>query len=242
MTETFVENNGVKLWTIQQGRGLPILLCNGGPGCCDYLAPITDMLKDVAQVIRFEQRGCGRSDQIPPYTLDTCLLDTESIRRHYRLNHWVIAGHSWGADLALAYALRYPEHTLGFICISGGRIHNDRDWHQIYKQKQAQGLEPLLDFAYPPNLEVNEQVGRSWKDYIHRPELLKEISQLDRPALFLYGDQDIRPSWPIEQVANLLCNARLKILQGANHYIWSTHAQEMKVLLQNFIAGLISNS
>ena len=39
MTEQFVDSGGAKLWTISAGNGVPIVLCNGGPGCCDYLAP-----------------------------------------------------------------------------------------------------------------------------------------------------------------------------------------------------------
>src|SRR3954469_2707338 len=121
MTEQFVNSAGARLWTIAQGSGLPIALCNGGPGCCDYLTPVAGMLDDIAQVIRFEARGCGRSEAIPPYTVATCLADLEAIRQHYRIGRWIVGGHSAGADLALAYALTYPEYVLGFICIAGGR-------------------------------------------------------------------------------------------------------------------------
>ncbi len=238
MTETFTSSNGIKLWTTSHGSGIPVVLCSGGPGCCDYLAPVASMLDDMAWMIRFEHRGCGRSDHVPPYTVDTCLADLEMIRQHYQIDRWIVAGHSWGADLALIYALHYPEHVHGFICIAGGRIHNDREWHQIYRQKRDQGLEPLPAYAYPPNLDVNAQVNQSWKQYIQRPTLLKELACLRRPALFLYGEQDIRPSWPVEQVAHLLPNARLELISDANHYIWWTHAEPMKVLLRDFVCSL----
>ena len=235
MTETFADCNGIKLWTASHGTGIPVVLCNGGPGCCDYLAPVGSMLDDMAQVIRFEQRGCGRSDPASSYTVGTCLEDLESIRRHYQITHWVVAGHSWGADLALTYALHYPEYVYGFVCIAGGRIHNDREWHKVYDQRRKQGLEPQPAFDYPSNLDVNAQVNQSWKQYIQRPSLLREIAHLDRPALFLYGDQDIRPSWPVEQLAELMPNARLELIRGAHHYIWFTHAEPMKVLLRDFV-------
>ena len=235
MIEQFVNSEGTRLWTISEGNGIPVVLCNGGPGCCDYLAPVAAMLDDLAQVIRYEARGCGRSDPLPPYTIATCLADMEAIRLHYRIERWIVGGHSAGADLALAYALAYPERVLGFICISGGRIHNDREWHRIYSERRDQGLEILPPFDYPPNLEVNAQVNRSWKEYIQRPSLLKDIAHLDRPALFLYGDQDIRPSWPVEQVALLLPNATLTLIAGADHHIWMNHAEELRVALRGFV-------
>lgn len=235
MTETLITSNGITLWTISEGAGTPIVLCNGGPGCCDYLAPVASMLDDIAQVIRFEQRGCGRSAPIPPYTVETCLEDLEIVRQHYGVTRWIIGGQSWGADLALLYSLHYPERVHGFICMAGGRIHNDREWHRVYREKRDQGLEPALPYDYPPNQEVNEQVTSSWKQYIQRPSLLKDIANLDRPALFLHGDQDIRPSWPVEQVAQLLPKAHLELISGANHFIWFTHAEKMRKLLRHFV-------
>ena len=63
MTESFVDIGNLRLWTIVQGRGVPLVLCSGGPGCCDYLEPLAGMLDDLCEVIRFDHRGCGRSDK-----------------------------------------------------------------------------------------------------------------------------------------------------------------------------------
>ena len=73
------------------------------------------------------------------------------------------------------------------------------------------------------------------KQYIQRPSLLKDIAALDRPALFLYGEHDIRPNWPVEQVARLLPDAQFHLLTGANHYLWASHAAELEKMLQEFV-------
>ena len=241
VTETFVESDGVRLWTVSQGVGDPVMLCNGGAGCCDYLEPVAAMIDDLCKVIRFEQRGCGRSQPIPPYNIETCLLDLESIRNYYRIDRWIIGGHSWGADLALIYASEYAPHVAGLICISGGRIHNDREWHSEYERRREQEGECLPHFDYPPNYEVNEQLNRSWKSYIQDPTLLRTISRLRVPALFVYGDKDIRPSWPVEQVANLMPNARFEFIGGAEHVIWYSHPNELKSILRKFVDDMKRN-
>jgi proline iminopeptidase len=92
------------------------------------------MIDDLSRVIRFDQRGCGRSQPIPPYSIETCLLDLESTRNYYEIDRWIIGGHTWGADLALIYASEYTPHVAGLICIAGGRIHNDREWHSEYER------------------------------------------------------------------------------------------------------------
>ncbi len=196
------------------------------------------MIDDIAQVIRFEQRGCGRSDPIGPYDVATCIQDLESIRQHYAIDRWIVGGHSWGPNLALAYALQYPERVAGLIALAGGRIHNDRERHAAYKQNLAQRGETEPDYAYPPNMDVNQQVGRSWKQYIQQPLLFKRVAQLAVPALFIYGELDIRPAWPIEQLAHLLPNGRFELIHGASHCIWLSHADEVRGLLRDFICSI----
>lgn len=234
--ETFVNSNGVSIWTTRKGTGaIPVLLCNGGAGCCDYLEPVANLIDDIAPVIRFEQRGCGRSDLEPPYDIQTCLFDLETIRQHYDVDRWIVGGHSWGADLGLIYALEHTTKVAGLMCISGGRIHNDREWHNEYERRKNTEGERLPEFKYPPNSEVNRQLNQSWKRYIQKPDLLRKISELKIPALFVYGDRDIRPSWPIKQVANLIPSARFEMIEGAEHVIWFSHENELKALLRDFL-------
>jgi proline iminopeptidase len=235
-----VESGGVRLWTATRGTGCPVLLCSGGPGCADYLEPVAAMIDDLAQVIRFEQRGCGRSDASSSYTIADCLIDLEAIRQRYNLERWIVGGHLWGADLALFYALEHPERVLGLICIAGGRVHNDREWHAEYHRRKDTEGELLPEMDYPPNMEVNRQINQDWKRWIQRPSLLRDLSRLTVPALFLYGSRDIRPAWAVQQVAMLMPNARFELIDGAAHVIWAIHADAQARLLREFIRPLAS--
>jgi proline iminopeptidase len=95
-------------------------------------------------------------------------------------------------------------------------------------------------FIYPVNREVNQEVNRSWKSYIQDPELLSKISRLSIPALFVFGDKDIRPSWPTRQVANLMPHARFELIEGAEHVIWHSHQTELRALLREFFDEVVS--
>ena len=200
--EEYVVSNDARIWTVVQGSGIPVFLCNGGPGSADYLSPVADMIDDLARVIRFEQRGCGRSDPNPPYDLETCLVDIENIRKHYRIQKWIIGGHSWGANLALAYALTHQQHVFGLIYLAGNGIQHDVEWRDAYKTGLAEKGEKLPVDAQSGNEEVNRQGNTSWYNYIKKPELQKLISELNMPTLFIHGVFDIRPGWPAEQIAN----------------------------------------
>src|SRR4051812_46456681 len=102
--ERYLDNAGGQLWGVWTGRGVPLILCNGGPGCNDYLGPVAGMVEDICRVVRFEPRGCGRSDRDGRYDLGTSVEDVEFVRRAYGLDRVIVGGHSAGVDLALAYA------------------------------------------------------------------------------------------------------------------------------------------
>ncbi|MFN8445593.1 MAG: alpha/beta hydrolase [Caldilineaceae bacterium] len=60
--EQFILSGTTRLWTTVRSNGTPILFFNGGPGCDDYLEPVAKLINTMYRVIRFEPRGCGRSD------------------------------------------------------------------------------------------------------------------------------------------------------------------------------------
>jgi proline iminopeptidase len=117
-------------------------------------------------------------------------------------------------------------------------MHNDREWHAEYERRREREGEHVPHFDYQPNMEVNRQLNSSWKRYIQDPELLKAISRLTVPALFVYGDRDIRPRWPVEQVARLMPNARFELIEEAEHVIWFSRPEELKSLLRTFIGDV----
>ncbi|MYB95093.1 alpha/beta fold hydrolase [Candidatus Poribacteria bacterium] len=53
--------------------------------------------------------------------------DLEVLRKHFNLERWIVGGHSWGAGLAVAYAVRFPARTIAVLHIAGTGI--DPRWH-----------------------------------------------------------------------------------------------------------------
>lgn len=166
----------------------------------------------------------------------------EAVRAHYGCRRWVVAGHSWGADLSLIYALAHPAHCAGLLCVAGGRLSNDREWQAAYDRGMREGREAPPEFASPPNLAANKQLNADYKRYVQRPTLFREVAALDLPALFLYGTQDIRPSWPTEQVAALMPRVRFVLLPAADHYPYRTHPDEVRDHADAFLRSLRPDS
>ena len=137
-SEQHVTANGVSLWTATQGIGPPVVLCHGGPGLYDYLEPIAAMIDDLATVHRYDQRGCGRSQDSLPYDIATFVADLDALRPHWGYESWTVIGHSWGASLALMYAIRHPERACRLVYMSGTGI--DPAWHDEYRRNREATL------------------------------------------------------------------------------------------------------
>lgn len=236
--ERSITVNGAELWVAEQGAGAPLILGSGGPGCCDYLGPVAAMVDDLARVYRFEPRGCGRSSPGGPYDLPTWLADLDALRGALGHGRWVVGGHSAGAAYALAYALTYPARTRAVLYLSGTGVQDDRQWHAAYEAGRDAGRERLPDFAYPFNPEVNRVGNASWRAFIKHPLLLRRLAALRVPVLAVHGGEDIRPSWPVEQLATLLPEARFERIGGAEHHLELTHPEDLRSRLRAFLGDL----
>lgn len=238
MSEQIVALSGTRLWLSERGAGRPVMLLNGGPGCCDYLEPVAMLIDDLAHVYRMEPRGCGRSSPDGPFDLATQLNDLDAIRQFLGHERWVVGGHSWGAFMALAYALEFPERTDAIMYLSGSGVQNDRDWHTAYREGCDAGLDQVPEMALPYNAEVNRIGNRDYKTYIKQPSLLRRIADLHVPLLAIAGGRDIRPYWPVEQLVRLMPNARLELYEQAGHVPWFTHEQGLGESLRRFLERL----
>jgi proline iminopeptidase len=111
--------DGAELWTAVSGTGPPVVCLHGGPGTWDYLASLAGLLDDTFTVIRFDQRGCGRSTGDGPFTIAQAVEDLDQVRAAFGFDQWAVAGHSWGAELAIRYAARHQDRTTAVAYISG---------------------------------------------------------------------------------------------------------------------------
>jgi proline iminopeptidase len=239
MSERYVTSGSASIWTDARGiaRRGTLLLCSGGPGCCDYLAPVSEMLEDSYRVIRFEQRGCGRSTPDGQYDLQTCLRDMEAVREAYGLEKWVVGGHSWGGDLSLIYALAHPQRTAAALFMAGIGLQRNHEWREVFFENQKSRGEEVPPMEHPFNQEVNEQGNRSFREYVQRPTLYAELAALQCPVLLLCGGKDIRPQWPAAQLHELLPQSVFCLLPEAPHGLWLHEPAAVRTALRSFLGA-----
>ena len=187
-------DDGVRLrtWTAgTRGSLPPVVLLHGGPGMWDYLEPVSRMLEPLTVVHRFDQRGCGGSDPSDEHTMARYVADVDALRRHWGHDTWIVAGHSFGADLALAYAIAHPGRTAALLYLNGVGVG---DWRPAYHAERARRMteaqrDRLADLAARASRSRDEEIEfrtLSWftdhADPAKGWELAMADAQLDIPV------------------------------------------------------------
>jgi proline iminopeptidase len=115
----FVDVEGVGL---EAGRQKPTLvLLHGGPGADHTMfKPAFSQLSDIAQIVYFDMRGCGRSSGRDPaeWTLAQWGEDVKTLCDTLGIVRPIVVGLSFGGFVAQAYATQFPRHPGGLVLIS----------------------------------------------------------------------------------------------------------------------------
>jgi pimeloyl-ACP methyl ester carboxylesterase len=116
---------GLVLDYIDLGRGSTTLLLHGGMGDCHAWQPQLQPLAQAHRVIAYSRRYSGGGPTAPSagaHSLDVDVDDLSAFRRSLQLGPAHLVGTSYGALVALAYALRYPSDVLS-LCLAEPPLH-----------------------------------------------------------------------------------------------------------------------
>lgn len=135
-----IKVNGVDLFVDIEGAGLvpdgprmrakpTLILLHGGPGA-DHAVykPAFSQLSDVAQIVYFDHRGNGRSDESDAahWTLDQWADDLRGLIDSLGIENPIIYGASMGGFVAQAFATKYPDLPGALIlCATTARVDFD---------------------------------------------------------------------------------------------------------------------
>src|SRR6266568_2710605 len=124
----FVSANGIRLhyrrWSPSEPKHdlPPILLLHGLASAAriwDFVAPLLAARGYV--VTAFDQRGHGESEKPNTgYDFATIVADDAAAVQSLGIEHPLIAGHSWGATVALQYAVEHADQVTALVLVDGG--------------------------------------------------------------------------------------------------------------------------
>jgi proline iminopeptidase len=126
-----VHVDGGEIFVREVGRGPPLVIVHGGPGTFDhtYLLPYMDRLAADCRLIYYDQRFHGASSgeerAAAETDMATFLRDLDAVREHAAHERVAVLGHSWGGQLAMRYAIEYPQRVTHLILLSSSPATKD---------------------------------------------------------------------------------------------------------------------
>ncbi len=117
-----LQSEATPLHYVTKGAGSPLIFIHGGPGNNhQYFLLSMETLASDHQLIFYDQRGSGKSMtplNLEDLNIEQFVEDLEDLRASLNLDQFTAVGHSWGALVALEYAISYPEHLSSMILLN----------------------------------------------------------------------------------------------------------------------------
>ena len=256
-----IEVNGVDLYYELHGSGDEVVVLNNGVIAStatwnNQLAALTPHYR----VLLYDMRGQGQSQKWgagdPDYTWDThaddlaALLDALAIERAH------IGGISYGGELTLVFALRYPGRCQKLIVAdavshvephlrtiveswitaaeSGDHEHFYRNtwfWNfsEDFFNRAYDLLVSRIDAAQKLDLPSVIQLCRCFNGL----NITGQLGQIEQPTCVIVGEKDIlKPPHYSQTIAGAIAGAEYHMLPGAGHAsFWEKPAEFNSVLL-----------
>jgi proline iminopeptidase len=203
--------DGAQLFTSEVGDGPAVaVMLHGGPGAAhDYLRPGLDAVAEPGRrrLFYYDQRGCGRSPLDPgvaPADWQTHVADLDAVRVHLGGAPLTLVGYSWGALLALLYAVEHRDGVARLALISPApaaareRAAAQERLVAMAQRPSVQALRARLDA--PNTRDRRHRFALAVAGYFANPERALELTpflvkQSAEDAVWRsLGDYDLRPS------------------------------------------------
>jgi pimeloyl-ACP methyl ester carboxylesterase len=119
----FLQVDGVRLHYVERGSGEPLVLLHGnGSMIEDFVSSgLVDLAAKDYRVIIIDRPGFGHSSR-PRNVIWTPGAQAQLIRRALErlgVSQAIVLGHSWGASVAVALGLKFPDIVRGLVLASG---------------------------------------------------------------------------------------------------------------------------
>ncbi|MBR6632697.1 MAG: alpha/beta hydrolase [Clostridia bacterium] len=204
----------VKLYFLEKGNGEPFILLHGNGEDCTYFSHQIEYFSKKFRVIAVDTRGHGKSPRgTAPFTIEQFSGDLNGLMDQLKLSNAIILGFSDGANIAMKFALKYPQRVKALI-LNGGNLN-------------SRGVKPSVQLP----IEIGYRISSLFPKAKLKTELLGlmvnepnittgELSQINAPTLVICGTKDMIKDSHTREIAHNITNSRLSIIKGS-HFIAS---------------------
>jgi len=198
MSESYIEVNGINHWVkmrIINEMSMPVVIVHGGPGgFTNVYEKIPGIhLERYLNIIYYEQRGCGRTEEPTngKYDIESLIDDLKKLisKLGYKKVH--LLGYSFGAELAAEFTLSHPEMVGKLVLHSPSDMADSQRLYRI----QYEGIKSVLR---KEKLHKLVEINNSKRSVIEKYNRIWSLMDSESSDKLLFHNQD-RARWNREQ-------------------------------------------
>jgi len=220
----------MRLHSVIQGAGRPIVFTNGIGQTSDVWTDIVGALNGRAAALCWDLRGHGqseRSEDPNDYTARFAVADLATMIANVggsADNPAVLIGHSLGGYLSLCAAIQYPGLVKALVLIATGPGFRDETARENWN-RYALSMDLGTD-AHP----AARQLG------VHSDAtVIDGLRSIHVPALVIVGSEDRRFLAAKDYLADRIPNASGLVIAGGRHSVHRTHSTEVGRAIVSFL-------
>jgi pimeloyl-ACP methyl ester carboxylesterase len=230
---------------------------HGGPGGDLYTMMSLKPLKDQFTLIFYDHRCNGRSTgaDVKTMTWENLTADADALREKLGFNKWAVLGHSFGGNVALEYALRYPKNLSHLILVNSGADYRWVRENAPDLLAQRGFSKDKVDLArrfLNGHIEPNEmfpslmKLGTAYSPYLSPKQIphmimMGLLSKL-QPAAMIFGETQLLKDWTLMDKLHKIDVPTL-LMAGREDFIYPpAHQKELADLIPNSRLELIDRA
>ena len=152
------------------GEGRPVVLLHGVASNARIWSPVAPLLTPRFRVLAVDQRGHGQSDKPSSgYDFPSVVGDVRELIEALGLERPLVAGHSWGGNVALELAARHPERVAGLVLVDGGFMEISARPGMTWERAERELAPPDLTHLTPAQLIEGAkqwELGAIWSEAV----------------------------------------------------------------------------
>lgn len=220
----------------EKGKKEPFLLLHGNGEDGSYFKNQMEFFSRRYRVIAVDTRGHGKSPRgTAPFTMEQFARDLQDFMTSLDISGAIILGFSDGANIAMKFAMKYPDRVKALI-LNGGNLNTEG----VKRTTQIPieiGYRIAKRFAAKsPKAEKNAEILGLM---VYEPNIdRKELSKITAPTLVICGTKDMIKESHTREIAENIPNAKLAIIKG-NHFIANKRPAAFNREVENFLQTII---
>ena len=218
---------------IEAGEGFPLVLLHGNGEDYTYFKRQMEPFSQQYRVIALDTRGHGKSPRgTAPFTLEQFAGDLKEFLDQRGITKCHLLGFSDGGNIALLFALRYPQYVEKLI-LNGANLTPDGVKLSTQLPIAAGWCVSGVCGLFSKKARANWEMLNLMVTQPHiRPQTLEKLTV---PTLVIAGERDMIKEKHTRLIAASLPNSKLVILPG-DHFVARRNWQQFNPAVQAFLA------